>query len=160
MPPRSARSFWIFIFVLVVLHLTLRLGLALTMVPDLIVVAALLGARRLSGAGAAFYGLVLGVLADSLAMVAFGATAVAFVIVCFLGARSRNFFEGDSYLFMMVYAFLGAWLVDAIRFGAGGAMARGQEPMLLLTAAPMTALFTALATVVAMVAYRSLSGNR
>jgi rod shape-determining protein MreD len=160
MTPRSTRSFWIFIFVLVVLHLILRLGLALTMVPDLITVALLLGARRLSGAGAAFLGLVLGILADSLAMVAFGATAVAFVIAGFLSARSRNFFEGDSYLFTVVFVFLGAWLIEAIRFGVGGAMARGQEPMQLLTTMPLTALLTAAAALVALIAYRSLSGNR
>ncbi|HSJ25034.1 MAG TPA: hypothetical protein VK929_10220 [Longimicrobiales bacterium] len=160
MASRSAKSFWIFIAVLILLHLTLRVGLALTMVPDLLVVAALLGARRLSGAGAAFYGLLLGILADSLALVAFGATSVAFVVACFLGARSRNLFEGDSYLFIIVYVFFGAWLVEAIRFGAGGAMARGQEPMLLLTAAPLTALYIALAAVVAMIAYRALSGHR
>lgn len=160
MATRSTTSFWVFIFVLVLLHLTLRLGLALTIVPDLLVVAMLLGARRLSGAGAAFYGLLLGILADSLAMVAFGATAVAFVIVGFLGARSRNFFEGDSYLFTIVYVFFGAWLVEAIRFGVGGAAARGQEPMMLLTMAPLTALMTAAAALVALIAYRSLSGNR
>jgi rod shape-determining protein MreD len=160
MASRTTTSFWIFIFLLVVLHLTLRIGLALTVVPDLIVVALLLGARRLSGAGAAFYGLVLGILADSLAMVAFGATAVAFVIAGFLGARSRNFFEGDSYLFIAFYAFMGAWLVEAIRFAVGGAAGRGQAPMLLLTAAPLTALYVAVAAVVAMIAYRTFSGHR
>jgi rod shape-determining protein MreD len=160
MASRSTRSFWVFIFVLVLLHLTLRLGLAITMLPDLIVVAVLLAARRLSGAGAALLGLILGILADSLAMVAFGATAVAFVIVGFLGARSRNFFEGDSYLFIVFYVFLGAWLIEAIRFGVGGAMMRGQEPMLLVTAAPLTALLTAVAALVALIAYRSVSGNR
>jgi rod shape-determining protein MreD len=160
MAARTATSFWIFIFILVLLHLVLRLGLALAVVPDLIVVALLLGARRLSGAGAAFYGLILGILADSLAMVAFGATAVAFVVTGFIGARSRNFFEGDSYLFLIVYVFLGAWLIEAIRFGVGGAMARGQEPMLLLTATPLAALWTAVAALIAMLAYRTLSGKR
>jgi rod shape-determining protein MreD len=160
MAARTSRSFWVLMFVLVLLHLIFRLALGLTVVPDLIVVAALLGARRLGGPGAALYGLLLGVLADSLAMVAFGATAVAFVVVCYLGSRSRNFFEGDSYLFVAFYAFLGAWLIEAIRFVAGGATARGQEPMLLLTNTPMTALYTAAAAIVAMMAYRAFSGQR
>lgn len=153
-------SFWTFIVILLLLHLVLRLALGFTIVPDLIVVAALLGARRLGAPGAALLGLLLGILADSLAMVAFGATAVALVIVCFLGSRSRNFFEGDSYLFLAFYAFLGAWLVEAIRFGVGGAMARGQEPMLLLTQGPLAALYTAIAAVIAMIAYRAFSGRR
>jgi rod shape-determining protein MreD len=160
MAPRSMRAFWVFMFVLVLLHLVLRLALGITLVPDLIVVALLLGARRLSGAGAALYGLLLGVLADSLAMVAFGATAVAFVIVGFLGSRSRNFFEGDSYLFLAVYTFLGAWLIEAIRFMVGGAMGRGQEPMALLTTTPLTALYVMLAAIIATIAYRAFSGNR
>lgn len=160
MPARSDGWFWGFILLLVLLHLTLRLGFGMTAVPDLLVAAALLGARRLSGAGAAFYGLVLGILADSLALVAFGATAVALVVTGFLGARSRNFFEGDSYLFLVLYLFLGAWLVEVIRFAVGGAMARGQEPLLLITAAPLAALWIAAAGLVAAIAYRSLSGQR
>jgi hypothetical protein len=49
----TARSpaFWVFIGVLVLLHLVLRLALNLTFVPDLLVVALLLGSRRL-GEGA------------------------------------------------------------------------------------------------------------
>jgi rod shape-determining protein MreD len=153
-------SFWTFLVILVLLHLTLRLALGIMLVPDLIVVALLLGARRLNGAAAAGLGLVLGILADSLALVAFGATAVAFIIVGFLGARSRNFFEGDSYLFVLVYGFLGAWLIEVIRLFVGGSLARGLEPMSLLTVAPLTALYTALAAVVSLIAYRAISGHR
>jgi rod shape-determining protein MreD len=160
MAQRTSSSFWLFIAILVVLHLTLRVGLAFTVVPDLIVVAMLLGARRLGAPAAALFGLLLGLLADSLALVGFGATAVAFVVVAFLGSRSRNFFEGDSYLFVAVYAFLGAWLVAAIRFLVGGARTRGEEPMLLLTEAPLEALLVAVAAVVALVAYRALTGKR
>lgn len=160
MPGRTSRSFWVFIFLLVLLHLVLRLALGLSLIPDLIVVALLLGARRLSGAGAALFGLLLGILADSLAMVAFGATAVAFVIVGFIGSKSRNFFEGDSYLFMALYAFLGAWLISVIRFFLGGAMARGEPAGLLLSSAPLDALYTTIAAMVAITAYRAFSGKR
>jgi rod shape-determining protein MreD len=130
------------------------------MVPDLLVVALLLGARRLGAPGAALYGLLLGILADSLALVAFGASAVAYVVVGFLGSRSRNLFEGDSYLFVFFYAFFGSWLVEAIRFFVGGAMQRGQEPMLLVTEGALMALYTAIATVIALIAYRAFSGRR
>jgi rod shape-determining protein MreD len=155
-----AASFWTFILVLILLHLTLRLGLGFDALPDLLVVAALLGARRLGGPAAALFGLLLGVLADALAVVAFGATAVAFVVACWLGSRSRNIFEGESYLFLVVYVFLGAWLIDAIRFFVGGAAGRGEVPMMLLRQAPLTALFTAVAAVVAVVTYRAISGRR
>jgi rod shape-determining protein MreD len=160
MPTRSASSFWLFIVVLVLLHLTLRLGFAMTLIPDLLVVAVLLGARRLGAPAAALFGLLLGVLADSLAMVAFGATAVAFIVAAYLGSKSRNFFEGDSHLFVMLYVFLGAWLIDAIRFFVGGARGRGELPMTLLTEAPLAALFTAIAAAIALISYRALTGKR
>lgn len=160
MAARNGRAFWVFIFVLVLLHLVLRLALGLTVIPDLIVVAALLGARRLGGWQAALFGLVLGVLADSLALTAFGATAVAFVIVCYLGSRSRNFFEGDSYAFVTLYVFLGAWLAEAIRFAVGGAWQRGSPWMDVVTATPLAALYIALAALVALISYRVITGNR
>jgi rod shape-determining protein MreD len=160
MSTRTASSFWLFIAILVLLHLTLRLAVGTTMVPDLFVVALLLGARRLGAPAASLLGLFLGVLADSLALVAFGATAVAFVIAGFIGSRSRNIFEGDSYLFVFVYVFLGAWLIDAMRFLVGGARGRGMDPMLLLTDAPLTALLTATAAVIALIAYSAITGKR
>lgn len=153
-------AFWMFIAVLVVLHLLLRLGGGFTFVPDLLVVAALLGARRLGGATAAAYGLLLGVIADSLSMVAFGATAVAFVIACYLGSRSRNLFEGDSFLFIIVYTFFGTWLIEVIRFAVGGAVQRGNTPSMLLTSTPLAALYTGLAAFMALLAYRAVTGNR
>ena len=153
-------AFWTFIAVLVLLHLLLRLGAGLAFVPDLLVVAALLGARRLGGAMAAGYGLLLGLIADSLSTVAFGATAVAFVIVCYLGSRSRDLFEGDSFLFILVYVFLCTWLAEAIRFAVGGAVQRGARPWVLLTSTPLAALYTGLAAFTALLAYRAATGNR
>lgn len=153
-------AFWVFIAVLIVLHLVLRLALGITIVPDLLVVAALLGGRRLGGWQSALFGLVLGVLADSLALVGFGATSVAFVIVCYLGSRSRNLFEGDSYLFIAFYAFIGAWLVEVIRFVVGGSMGRGLSPGYLVGGGLLNALYIAAAAVVSLIAYRAISGRR
>jgi rod shape-determining protein MreD len=156
----KSTAFWTFIVILILLHLILRLALGLTLLPDLITVALLLGARRLNGWHAALFGLVLGILADSLAITAFGATAVAYVAVGYLGARSRNLFEGDSYLFVVVYAFIGAWLIEAIRFLIGGASSRGVEASYLVGAALLNSLYVALAAVVSLIAYRALSGSR
>jgi rod shape-determining protein MreD len=153
-------SFWTFIVILILLHLVLRLALGLTIVPDLIVVAALLGGRRLGGWQSALYGLLLGILADSLALVGFGATSVAFVLVCYLGSRSRNFFEGDSYLFIAMYALLGAWLVEVIRFFAGGAMVREVSAGYLVSGGLLNALYVAAAAVVSLIAYRAITGHR
>jgi rod shape-determining protein MreD len=135
-------------------------ALGLGFLPDLIVVAALLGARRLGGAAAAAFGLGLGLLADSLTLTGFGASAVAYVIVCYLGSRSRNLFEGDSFLFTLVYVFIGAWLIDVIRFFVSGALDRGDAPMQLVTATPLLALYTGIAAFLTLLAYRGITGNR
>jgi cell shape-determining protein MreD len=153
-------SFWTFIGILILLHLALRLALGITVIPDLIVVAALLGGRRLSGWQSALYGLVLGILADSLALIGFGATSVAFVIVCYLGSRSRNFFEGDSYLFIGLYAILGAWIIEAVRWLAGGAMSRGVDAAWLVSGGLLNALYIAAAAIVSLIAYRAITGHR
>lgn len=156
----KSTTFWTFIVILVLLHLSVRLALGVALLPDLLVVALLLGARRLGAWQAALFGLVLGILADSLALVAFGATSVAFVVVAYLGSRSRNFFEGDSYLFVTAYAFFGAWLIEVIRFFAGGSMGRGMETGYLITQAPLTSLYIAVAAVVSLIAYRGITGHR
>lgn len=153
-------TFWTFIVILVLLHLVLRLTLGMTLVPDLLVVAALLGARRLGGWQAALFGLGLGVLADSLALVGFGATAVAFVVVCYIGSRSRNLFEGESFIFITVYAFTGAWLVELIRFMTGAAAVRGAGAAYLVSGALLSALGITAAAVVSLIAYRAISGER
>ncbi|MGH7447194.1 MAG: hypothetical protein ACREK1_00930 [Longimicrobiales bacterium] len=152
-------SFWTFIGILILLHLVLRLALGLTAVPDLIVVAALLGGRRLGGWSSALYGLLLGILADSLALVGFGATSVAFVVVCYIGSRSRNFFEGDSYLFIAFYAVVGAWLVEIIRFFAGTAVGLGLDAGYLVAGGLLNALYVAAATIVSLIAYRAITGH-
>jgi rod shape-determining protein MreD len=155
-----ASAFWTFIAVLILLHLTFRVGFGLAVVPDLLVVSALLGARRLGSAAAAGYGLALGILADSLSTVAFGATAVAFVVVCYLGSRSRNLFEGDSFLFILVYVFVGAWIAELIRFLVDGSVQRGEAWMSLLTMTPLLALYTGIAGFLSLLAYRAATGYR
>jgi rod shape-determining protein MreD len=155
-----ATSFWTFIVILILLHLIFRLALGMALLPDLITVALLLGSRRLGGWQAGLFGLVLGVLADSLALIGFGATAVAYVVVGYIGSRSRNLFEGDSYLFVAVYSFLGAWLIEAIRFLAGGSPGRGGAYSYLINPALLNSLYIALAAVISLIAYRAFSGNR
>lgn len=158
----AARSwrFWVFIGLLVFLHFALHLGLGLaSRAPDLLTVAVLLGARRLVGSGAALLGLGIGLLQDSLSLVAFGADAVTLALLGFLGARSRDYFVGDSLVFVAVYLFLGKWLHDALlvllRGGMLGGVGRG-----LLLAAPLAALYAAGAGIAALLIYRSVAGER
>lgn len=161
MPIVRSWSFTVFIFLVVLAHFTLRLAIgAGPGMPDLLTVAALLAARRLSGAQAAALGLLLGVLDDALTVVAFGSAAVALTVVCFLGARSRELFEGDSILFLIVYLFIGKWLRDALIFLLSPATRGADTVPELFIGMPVTAAVAAGAGIAAIVLYRMSTGER
>ena len=155
-------AFTIFIVILVALDLLLHVGLGYSVgTPDLITAAALLAARRMSGVRASLLGLFLGLLADSLSLVSFGASGIALVCVCFLGARTRDMFEGNSALFIAFYLFLGKWLRDIIwYFAALGQSGDGAPTSTLYTNAPVAALITGVAGAVAYMIYRAVVGER
>ena len=150
-------GFWIFIIVLVVLHFVVHVALGLRgIAPDLLTVALLLGSRRLSGAGAAALGLGFGVLNDALSLTAFGALAITYAVLGFLGARSRDLFEGDSLLFVAVYIFLGKWLRDLIY----QLLTRTEAWSYLWSTGLLAALYTAVAAIIALTLYRAATSDR
>jgi rod shape-determining protein MreD len=150
-------GFWTFIVVLVVLHFGMHVALGMrAAAPDLLTVALLLGVRRLSGAGAAGLGLALGLLNDALSMTAFGALAVTYAILGFIGARSRDLFEGDSLLFVAVYIFVGKLLRDLLY----QLLTRGTAWSDLWTTSPIAALYAAVAAMVALTLYRAATSDR
>jgi rod shape-determining protein MreD len=155
------RSYLVFILILIVVDLAVHVGLGFGAgAPDLITVAALLSARRLTGVKASLIGLVLGLLQDSLALISFGASGIALVLVSFLGARTRDMFEGNSILFITAYLFIGKWLRDAIWY-LFAATANDVDPVSTLwTAAPLHALITAVAGAVALMIFRAVVGER
>ncbi len=154
-------AFATFIAILLLIDLALHVGLGYgTVAPDLMTVAALLAARRLNGAKAALVGLMIGLLADSLALSSFGASAVALVIVCFLGARTRDLFEGNSLLFIAVYLFIGKWLRDVIWFVTAPDARQGTPMDTLWTVSPLQALTAAVAGAVALMIFRAIVGER
>lgn len=159
----SGRSwpFWVLVGLLVVAHFVLHLAIGLgATAPDLLTPAVLLAARRLSGAGAAGLGLGLGVLQDSLSVDSFGAEAVTLTVLGYLGSRSRELFVGDSGVFLLVYLFLGKWVHDVIFYLLTGMPGQDETLLWLLVLAPLAAVYASLAGVVAMAAYRSVSGER
>lgn len=152
--------YWAMVVLLVLADLTLHLGLGLGReAPDLITVAALLAARRSSGAGAAALGVGLGLLRDSLSIVAFGADAIALGLVSYLGSRTRDLFLDDSLPFFAVYLLLGKWVHDAVYALIRGSVTGGTWMDQLLTEAPIAALYAAVAGVVAVLAYRLVRGT-
>ena len=150
--------FWLFIGLLVVIHLALHISLGYGVgAPDLLTVAVLLAARQLSPGGAAAVGFLLGLLVDGVSVTAFGAAAATQTVVGYLGARSRDLFVGDSVLFLAVYLFLGTWIQDALYYGLAAGARRGEPVQALLIQAPIAALYAAAVGTVAVMIYRSLS---
>lgn len=153
-------GYWIFVGALVVLYFLLHLGFGVERMPDLLTVAVLFAARRLSGAGAAAVGLLIGVLHDSLALTAFGIGAVVKAVIGFAGARSRDLFVGDSFIFMAAYLFLGKWLHDVLFGLIARDLARGSFVTRLLVDAPINAAYAALAGLLALLLYRLATSSR
>lgn len=150
-----------FIVVLVALHFMLRVGLGLSFwAPDLLTVALLLAARRTPAGMAAGLGLLLGLLRDSVNVVSFGADAVVMTVLGYLGARSRDYFVGDSLLFLGVYLFVGKVLRDVGFALMARALGEAQPWSNLLLSAAVAGALAAVAGAVAMGLYRGLARER
>lgn len=118
---RSPTRIWGVVFLLVVLHFFLHLGLGLGPVaPDLLTVAVLMVAREVPMGVAAGTGFVFGLLEDAFSLLAFGTNAIALTVVGAAGARTRDLFVGDSLLFLVSYLFLGKWFRDLVQWVAVG----------------------------------------
>ena len=114
---------------LVVAHLFLHLGLGIGRgAPDLMTIALLLAAREVGMGGAGGVGFLFGLLEDSLSVLAFGANTVSLTLVGILGARTRDFFVGESFLFFFAYLALGKFLRDLVYWIVAGEGIR--EPFL------------------------------
>ncbi|HSG50292.1 MAG TPA: hypothetical protein VLA43_20870 [Longimicrobiales bacterium] len=132
--------------VLVVLHLTVHVGFGVGAgAPDLFTLALLILARESHMAVAAAVGLALGLLEDSQGLLAFGANGIAMAIVGALGARTREFFVGESFLFITSYLFLGKWMRDAIHWVALGAENRAEGFWTMVVDAGSGALYMTVA---------------
>lgn len=154
---RVGWGFRIFIVALIVLHFVLRVGLGLDqLAPDLLVVSLLLAAREIRAGAAAGLGLVLGVLDGSMVPFNLGISALVLTALGFVGARSREIFSGESYVFLAFYLFAGKWLYDILLALLTREIFRAGATEYLVMA-PMTALYAAAAGVVAMAIYRAFT---
>ncbi len=150
-------AFPAFIAALVLTHFVLHLAFGIgAQAPDLLTIAVLLSARRSNGAAAALLGFVLGILEGTASLTGFGAAAVALTVLGYLGARSRELFEGESLIFVAVYLFLGKWLRDvAVALLAPGTV-RGGLVSALAVDAPVAAAYAAGVGAVALLFFRAI----
>jgi cell shape-determining protein MreD len=147
-----------FITVLVVLYFLLRVGLGLgSYAPDLLVVALLLGARRIRAGWAAGLGLLLGVLDGAAHPFTMGAGAVALAVLGYLGSRSREALAGDSPFLLALYLFAGKWAYDGIVFLLLLERNMAGPVSTLLLGSPVAAAYAAATGLAAATAYRAIT---
>jgi rod shape-determining protein MreD len=143
------------LLLLVILHFVLRPFLAdFRAAPDFLLLALLVFAIPARPGDAAIAGFVVGLLADSLTPIAFGAGALAYTCVGYLAAWGKAVFFAESLLVSAGFFFLGTWLRDAIVLVAGRHMDQTALFWQLLVWSPVKALTTALAGVLVLVLFR------
>jgi rod shape-determining protein MreD len=147
-----------FIAVLVILYFLLRVGLGLgALAPDLLVVALLLGARRMRAGWAAGLGFALGLLDGAAHPQTMGAGAVALCILGYAGARSREALAGDSPLLLALYLFAGKWLYDLIVYLLLIKPHLAGPLSTLVLGSPLAAAYAAAVGLAAAAAYRAVA---
>jgi len=117
---------------------------------DFLIVALLLGSVRLRPGAAAVYGFLLGLVADSLAVSAFGASALAMSLVGFAASWLKAVFFADNLALNGFFLFLAKWAFDMI-FLVVGHRAEGVELLMqIFVWSPLSAAVTAAAGVIAL----------
>lgn len=142
--------------ILIVLHFTLRPLLGWRAPIDFLIIALLFGSVRMRPGGAAVYGLLLGFLVDSLAISAFGASALGMAVVAFAASWLKAVFFADNLALNAFFLFLGKWIFDLIYIAAAHNLSGGELVMQILVWSPLSAAVTAAAGVLALMVLKPL----
>lgn len=146
----------IVVLILIVLHYTLRPLLAWRASIDFLLIALVFASVRMRPAGAAVFGFLIGLSADSLALGAFGAGALAATIVGFSASYMKAVFFADNLALNAFFLFLGKWLFDLVYVLMERRMQGTELLMQLIVWSPISAAVTAVAGVVAITVLRPI----
>lgn len=147
-----------FITALVVMHFVLRVGMGLgVFVPDLLVVALLISARRIRPGWAAGLGLLFGVLDGAVTPYTFGASALVLAVLGYLASRSRETVAGDSPVLLALFLIVGKLLHDVFLYGVIAIFANAGPASSLITISLLASLYAAAAGLVAVAGYRAVA---
>ena len=141
--------------ILIVLHYTLRPLLSWRAAIDFLLIALVFGAVRMRPAGAAVFGLVLGIAADSLGG-SFGAGALAGTIVAFAASWLKAVFFADNLALNGFFLFLGKWAFDLVYLLMERRMHGTELLMQIIVWSPLAAAVTAVAGVIAITLLRPI----
>jgi rod shape-determining protein MreD len=131
--------------ILAILHFFLYTGLGLgRVVPDLLTLSLLLGARELRMGGGAGLGFVFGLLRDSFSTFPFGVYTLALALLGAVGARTRDLFVGDSLRFLFSYLVGGKLIFEGVVWVLAGEALRGAFVQVVLVEGGLAALYGAL----------------
>jgi len=142
--------------ILIVLHYTLRPLLGWRASIDFLLIALVFGAVRMRPAGAAVYGFLLGLAADSLSLGAFGAGALAATIVAYGASWLKAVFFADNWALNGFFLFVGKWLFDLVYVLMERRMHGTEMLMQIVVWSPLAAAVTAFAGVLAVIVLRPL----
>jgi rod shape-determining protein MreD len=142
--------------ILIVLHYTLRPLLAWRTSIDFLIIALMFGSVRMRPGIAAFFGFVLGLVADSLSPGAFGAAALGMSLVGFGASWLKAVFFADNLALNGFFIFLGKWIFDLIFLLVGQRAHGGELFMQIVVWSSLSAALTALAGVIAISLLRPL----
>ncbi|MEX2178516.1 MAG: rod shape-determining protein MreD [Gemmatimonadaceae bacterium] len=142
--------------ILIMLHYTLRPLLGWRASIDFLLIALVFGAVRVRPAGAAVYGFILGIAADSLALGAFGAGALAATIVGYGASYMKAVFFADNLALNGFFLFAGKWLFEFVYVLMERRMQGMEILMHIVVWAPIAAAVTAVAGVVAVTVLRPI----
>lgn len=160
---RSGRrpvAYGVFVAALVVLDLLLHAGLGVGRIaPDLIAVAVLLTARRTGAVQVVLLALALGLIDDAMGVGNLGGRSLGLGLAALAGTWTLQLVEGEAPLLIVPYLFLGKWLADAIVAVIRPGTVTRDIWLELITTAPLTAVWTAVAGTAALVVFRLAAGN-
>jgi rod shape-determining protein MreD len=142
--------------ILVLLHFTVRPVLGWRFEIDFLIVALLLMAVRVRPGTAALIGLIMGLAADSVTPVAFGAAALGMTVVGFGASWLKAVFFADNLALNGFFFFLGKWVFDIIRMLAERQVGGVELLMQALAYSPLSAAFTAAVGVLLLTMLRPL----
>ena len=122
--------------------------------PDFLLIALLIFSIRSSPGRASFAGLLVGLLADALNPVAFGAAALAHTVVAYLAAWGRAVFFAENVLVSAGFFFTGTLIRDFLVLLAGGFVGGSRFFWQIAVWSPLKALTTAVVGVLVLVTFQ------
>jgi rod shape-determining protein MreD len=142
--------------ILIVLHFTVRPLLGWRASIDFMLIAVVFGAVRMRPGVGAVYGLLLGLLSDSLTVSSFGAGGAALAIVGFGASWLKAVFFADNLVLNGFFLFLGKWVFDLVFVLLERRMGGVELLMQVLVWSSLSAAVTALAGVIVLTLLRPI----